>query len=466
MPCLRAIDRALVAKGWVPISPWWWRTLERAYCSRKRNIVIRAGRRAGKSSTIIGRVAVFEMLSGKHIVPPGDVGWFIVLSADKPQAKNRIKTAHKALDDLEIVHRHTTEEITLGDRPIGMKAIAATLEAVVSDTCIGCLCDEMARWRDKDTGANPAKDILTSLKPSMATMPKAIGWFVSAPWSTLDEHHKMVDAGSDEAQEVFIGATWDCNPTITEADTHRLERDKQSRDREYGAIPMSSDESKFFAAAFIEAARKARFWPSVGDRCSGADFAFKRNSSALVVLDKNGGERLTLKAAEERVPGDKPLRPSVTIADLVSVAMAHGCGGVACDLHYIESVREVTDAMQLALLSFPNDNDGITQAYVRARVLLSDGLIDLSAASDILIEQLKETTSKPTVTGMTITNPIKEGRHGDVVSAFVCAVWAAEAIGEIDDEAVTGLRRFARGDAPVDDSAAEHTSELDPRWTN
>lgn len=427
-------------------------------------MVVRGGRRGGKSSTLIGRVAVFEMLSTKHVVPPGDVGWYIVLSADKAQAKSRIKTAHKALDDLEIPHRHTTEEITLADRSIGMKAISATLEAVVSDTCIGCLCDEMARWRDKETGANPAKDILTSLKPSMATMPKAIAWYVSAPWSTLDEHHKMVECGSDEAQEVFVGATWEMNPTITERDTHKLERDKVSRDREYGAIPMSSDETKFFAGAFVDAAKTPRFWPSIGERPGGGDFAFKRNSSALVVLDKNGKERVTLVACEERVPGEKPLRPSVTMKDLIGIAAAHGSSAVACDLHYIESVREVTDEFSIALLDFPNDNEGIAQAYIRTRVLLADGLIDLSGAPDLLIEQLKETTSKPTVTGLTITNPVKEGRHGDLVSAFVCAVWAAEHSADIDDKAMIGARRFAR--SPADDSTATHTSQLDERWTN
>lgn len=468
MPCLRAIDKILVNSGWVPISPWWWDVLERAYRSGKRNMVLRGGRRGGKSSTVIGRVAVFEMLSGKHIVPPGDVGWFIVISADKQQAKNRIKTAHKALDDLEVVHRHTTEEITLADRPIGMKAISATLEAVVSDTCIGCMCDEMARWRDRETGANPAKDILTSLKPSMATMPKALAWYVSAPWSTLDEHHKMVVVGSDDSQEVFIGATWEMNPTITERDTYKLERDKVSRDREYGAIPMSSDETKFFAGAFVDASKVPRHWPALGDRTAGGDFAFKRNSSALVVLDKHGKERVTLRACEERVPGEKPLVPSVTMKDLIGIAAEHGCNGVACDLHYIESVREVTDALSLALLDFPNDNEGIAQAYIRTRVLLADGMIDLSAAPELLLEQLKETTSKPTVTGLTITNPVKDGRHGDLVSAFVCAIWAAEHMGDIGENAMIGSRRFARtrAGAGVDDSAAMHTSELDERWTN
>lgn len=43
-----ALDRALVAKGFHPTSPWWLETLARFYASGRRQLVIRAGRRAGK----------------------------------------------------------------------------------------------------------------------------------------------------------------------------------------------------------------------------------------------------------------------------------------------------------------------------------------------------------------------------------------------------------------------------------
>lgn len=465
VPCLGAIDRVLVDKGWVPISRWWRRVIKRAYASGKKTQVIRGGRRGGKSSTIIGRIAVAEMLSKDHVVPPGDVGWYIVLSVDKGQAKDRILTAHKALEALEIQHRHTTEEITLADRPIGMKAIAATLNAVVSFTCIGVLCDEMARWRDKDSGANPARDILTSLKPTMATMKKAIGWFVSAPWSTLDEHHKMVELGDTEAQCVFVGATWEMNPTLTEDETHLLEPDYQSWLREYAAKPMSADETKFFAAAFIDAAAgktvsvtqidadefglehgdtiKAVYVTGDADRvASGADFAFRRNSSALVALERVGDD-FRFSDGEERIPKDRPLVPSKTIRDLAQVAVAAGADSIACDMHYVESVRETVEKLELPLLEFPTKPEDIEAAYVRARVLFSEGQIDMHGAPAKLLEQLKETTQSPTMTSLGIRNPIKGGTHGDWVSAFVCAVWALDQPMP-EERMALGTRRFPR----------------------
>jgi hypothetical protein len=454
---IEQIDVALGAEGWPRLSPWWKETIEAAYATAIRNIVIRGGRRGGKSSSICGKVVTHEVLSDKHQIPPGDVGYFAIVSADKDQAQERLDTCHKALKALGIAHRKTANEITLTDRNVGIKCFAATLQAVVGFTCIGFLADEVARWRDRDTGENPAKQIITSLRACMATIPHARGWYVSSPWSTLDEHHRMVEEGTTEAQLVFTAPTWVMNPTLTEEETHRLEPDLPSWSREYGAIPMPSDETKFFAAEFIDLAAKmieisnavldathARFGTRpVADRTvAGADFAFRRNSSALAVLDAVGA-RFVVKRTEERIPGLRALVPSKTIGELVGIAVDAGADAVACDLHYIETVREVTDGLALPLLEFPSDSDGIVKAYIRTRVLLAEGRLDLSRAMPKLLQQLKETVSKPTQTGMTISNPLAAGAHGDLVSALVCAVWAADQPPPMRDPLI-GSRRFGR----------------------
>lgn len=450
---LREIDDALIAKGWPPVSPYWWGVLEEVYASMIRNIVACIGRRGGKSSTICGRVAPYELLSDRHVVPPGDIGYFAILSADKDQAQERLDTCSKALTDLGIPegrgpgqHRKTANEITLNDRNVGIKCFAATRSAVVSFTCIGYLADEMARWRDKDTGENPAKEIVTSLRATMLTMPNARGWHVSAPWSTIDLHHEMVEQGSNESQLVFCATTPEANPTLTDAMIIALEPDQPSRDREYYIIPMSSDETKWFSADHIKDAAKPKAIGGAPDKVrAGADFAFRRNSSAMVTL-QSFGETFRLVSCEERVPGAKALVPSKTIKDLCGIAENFGADGVAADLHYIESVREHIDDLSIELLEFPIDSDNIGKAYVRTRVALAEGRLDLSLASPRLVAQLKETTGQPTADGgITIRNKSMGAAHGDLVSALVCAVWASDQIVPGHKIGV-GERRYGRSE--------------------
>lgn len=443
--CLHEIDRRLVAAGWKPISPWWWIVIYAAAALPLiRNIVLRGGRR-GRKSTTLCVVAVSEILNDeKHILPPGDIAYFAIISASLPQAKDRIQTCGRVLSVLEVPHKQTAEQIVLADRNAGIRVFAATLKGVVSFTALGVLCDEVARWQDPDTGANPATEVLSSLRPTMMTMKSAQMWLVSSPWSTLDVHHKMFKDGNTKAQRVFHGSTWEMNPDVSEAETHALEPDFASWQREYAAVPMASDEAKFFPASFIDMATAYTTIPFGESKIvAGADFAFRRNSSALVTLRECKGN-VTLTASEERIPGEKHLVPSETITDLAGIARMNGAESIACDLHYIETVRETIEDLDMGLMEFPTSNEEISKAYVRTRILLSERRLDLSLANPRLIEQLKDTTARPTASGgLTITNKIKGDSHGDLVSALVCAVWALDR--ELPGEKIAvGQRRFSR----------------------
>ena len=70
---LDALDRTLVEAGFPAMSAWWRDALATFYASGRRQLVLRVGRRGGKSSTL-SRVAVCEALYGEHPIPPGDVG--------------------------------------------------------------------------------------------------------------------------------------------------------------------------------------------------------------------------------------------------------------------------------------------------------------------------------------------------------------------------------------------------------
>lgn len=463
---LREIDDILFEKGWPRISPWWWNVILEFYTSGVLGCVIQGGRRGGKSATIAGKIAVAELLTmvgdgpdkrPLHDVPPGDIGYFGMVSAEKGQAKARLSTAKKALRALGYNFEiSNTEELILQDTRLGIKVVTATKEGAVSFTCIGFLADEMALWSD-DTGHNPATEVVESLKPTMATMPHARAWYVSAPWAELGLHYEMMQEGDNESQITFHGATWEMNPTLTEAATHRLERDPVSWQRAYAAIPLKSDESKFFAAEFIDFCaglldEVATTYMSLAplptfdyvDRiAAGGDFAFRRNSSAMVALAQSD-ERLRVEAAEERIPGVRALKPSRTIKELADVAIGRGADSLACDLHYIETVRETTEDLNIDLLEYPSDQN--TKWYIRLRVLLSEGLLDLRGAPRKLIEQLKNVTGKPLDGGGMRIELKSDGQaHGDMVSALVCAIWAMEQP-RPPKRPWVGERRFSRGD--------------------
>lgn len=455
------MNQRLEDAGMVPLSPWWRATITEAFLSGVPNIVIEGGRRGGKSTSTC-RVAVFQVLYGDHFVPDGDTGWFAIISAERSQAKERLDTCSTILEKLGVLHKPTADRIVITDdrpelelaRRRGLRTFTASIRGVVSFTCIGGMCDEQARWRDDDSGANPAKQVLSSLTPTMATMPNAQTWNISSPWATTGVHYDMMQVGNTDTQRVFHGTTWEMNPTISEARTRELEADEISWLREYAAVAMTTDETKFFSLSAIEEARKPRPIISPADRITaGGDFAFRRDAAAVVALEARGTSYRLVYDEERRPKQGEPLRVSATIKQMAKPLESLGADSIACDLHYIESVREHLEDFEMSLLEFPSSVDGIAKAYVSFRVDLSEGKVDLSLASPQLIEQLKNTTS---TAGDGATLHIKNkrtlGSHGDIVSALIAARWAAgrEPPG---DNLGTGARRFGRGGASVDDDA-------------
>ena len=247
-----ALDRLLVAKGFPPSSRWWRETLQRFYEGGRRQCVLRVGRRGGKSSTLC-RIAVLEALYGEHVIPPGDVGIVGIVSVSRDEAASRLRTIKAILDALRVRYRERDQTIELQDRPIVFRVFTASVAGVVGGTWICAICDEVSRWRDAESGANPATQVLASLRPTLATMPFARIFLSSSPLANLDAHATAFDAGETDFQIVAHAPTWVANPSITEAETHALEPDEKVWSREFAAIP-SAAVSGAFAAEDIEAA--------------------------------------------------------------------------------------------------------------------------------------------------------------------------------------------------------------------
>jgi hypothetical protein len=403
-----------------------------------RTLVCRVGRRGGKSSTV-ARVGVGEALFGEWVVPPGDVAVVGIVSTDRREASGRLRTIEEILKVLgfrkvrespganEYAKRGTEIEILVRGTPVLFRVHTATIAGVVGFTAILVICDEVARWVDKDTGTNPANEVLASLKPCMATVPSARMWLISSPWSTLDAHAEAFARGDGNGQLVASAPTWVANPTLTELDCKKLEPDDETRAREYGAVPMSSEASAVFDASEIEEAID-RFTIKDGWVAFGGDFGFRKNTSGLVGV-RTDGERLAMCELRERKPQPgAPLKPSVVIGEFARVVRSYGASNVICDAHYAETVAEEFEEHDLERVPAPVVQKEIVATYVRLRVLLKRGAVSL-ANHPKLIRQLKEVKQKPTTNGgISIEHPKRGNEHGDLAAACVLAMWHAERI--------------------------------------
>jgi hypothetical protein len=316
------LDAALVAAGFPPTSPWWRGQLERFFRSGRRQFVLRVGRRGGKSSTLC-RVAVAWALWGSHAVPPGDIGVVAFVSVSRDESAQRLRTIEAVLKVLEVAYRRSGDAIELEDARAAFKTFTASVAGVSGPTCIMVLGDELAKWKDADTGSNPASEVIASLKPTVATQPNAPLFWSSSAFSKDDFHAAMFDRGETSDQLVAHAATWEANPSVSEESTHELEPDAATWQREYGAIPSDSAIENWFGAA-IDLAIDANPPPPLvtGLRSVIAiDAAFVRDcfgwavvSSRVAEREANGrARRITYTMAADAW---KPGKPSETIARL------------------------------------------------------------------------------------------------------------------------------------------------------
>lgn len=436
---------------WPPLSEFWRTTIARAYFFKKPQVVYRVGRRGGKSSTL-SRVVAAEVLFGEHHIPGGDTGVFAIVSQDRDNAKNRIKTIDEILTDLGIDHKTTAEGVRVASMNREVKIFTASVAGVSGFTAIGCLCDEVSKWKDKDSEVNPGFEVLQSLRPTMKTQPNAMMWLISSPWSTGDAHYEAFELGTTEGQTCFYAPTWVANPStnMSEKECRKASLTEQEFEREYKAVPMATEENRFFPADRIKEAQEISFAMHETSCKGGADLAFRRNSSALCILrcgthDEDQKAAYSLVSDREWIPASASLRPGDVFSGMISDLRKHDSDTICSDLHYIESLREELEGTDINLQEFPTDQDTIAKAHLRVRYLLSHGRISLMNASQDLIRQLGATRAVPTSKGISFKNPETGGKHGDIASSFVCAVWAFEAHGFAE---AGGKRRFAEKDHP------------------
>lgn len=447
------VDRKLVAAGFPATSPWWRATFERWYRSGKRQVVVRAGRRAGKSSSL-SRLGVVEALYGKHRIPPGDTGVVAVISTRREEAAERIATIKAILDALGVGYRPWGEfGVKLVGRRLGFRVYTASIAGVSGFTGIFVICDEVSKWKDNDTGANPATEVLASVRPTMTTQPEARIVLSSSPMGMLDAHYDAFAEGETELQITAYAPTWEANPTVTEEATRVLEPDESKWLREYKAVPQAEAESALISEMLIDRAVRRPPMPWDLPRREGwrygaaMDPATRGHAWTLAVAAKGSdGVRRVALVREWRGTPSLPLSPRVVLGEIAAHLAEYGLRWVVTDQAAVDHLRDLAPK-GLSLVEAPWSPKSKQEAYEHVLKLLQAESLELHP-DPMVKADLLGIRRRLTRSGVSYELAEVKGRHSDYAPALALAVddarWAArEPVVELSAAAEAEARKVA-----------------------
>jgi hypothetical protein len=306
-----------------------------------------AGRRGGKSR-IAALVAVFLACFRDYraVLAPGEHGTVMVIAADRRQARIVFRYIEGLIDGVPmlraLVVRRTRETITLNNR-IVIEVHTASFRAVRGYTVVAAICDEIAFWRSEES-ANPDTEILTALRPAMATVPGALLLCISSPYArrgALWQAYRDHFGREGDPVLVWQADTRTMNPSVEArviADAYA--RDDAAAAAEYGA-QFRRDIESYVSREALDAATP----PGRRELAPLADLGYlafvdpsggSQDAMTLAIAHAEGA-RAVLDLVRERRP---PFSPDAVVAEFAETLHAYGIAAVVGDRYAGEWPRE------------------------------------------------------------------------------------------------------------------------------
>jgi phage terminase large subunit-like protein len=152
--------------------------------AEQKEATLIAGRRGGKTSKVAAPIAVYEAFRD-HRLPRGDRGYVILIAPAKYQAKIAMRFIrtylHSSPHLRKYMVRERSDEIELRNG-ISIVCYPCSYVAVRGLSIVCAICDELAFWQHEETDANPEEEVLSALRPAMATFPTAKLIKISTPF--------------------------------------------------------------------------------------------------------------------------------------------------------------------------------------------------------------------------------------------------------------------------------------------
>lgn len=412
---------------------------------RLNGVVVRAGGRGGKTSRLLAPKAIHAALTvplptlsrGEHAVA-------LIVSSELVFAHQALSFVKGYIEDSPellacVVGEIGVEKLTI-KRPhdgrlvdIRVRAAGKGGKAGRGATLVFAGFDE-ACFFDSEGAAVSDEELDRATMQRL--VPGAQRWMVSTPWVEGEgqlEKLMAADFGRHEhnlcvqAPTRALNPNWDPDRTI---EAPLREADPDNAAREIDAVPLSGSISTWFSKDALEAAVDDTL-PQLGayaphrEYFAAGDFAFKRNSSTLAIVAREGDALVLVSLREIKPEPGAPLKPSAVCAEFAEDLKRFRVTEVACDSHERTEVADELALVGVSATPLPEGQVGKITQYKTARTAFHEGRAKLPKHQRAL-SQLKAVKSKPLPGGgISITSPTRAGAHGDVASAIVGALWLA-----------------------------------------
>lgn len=411
-----------------------------------REAYVIAGRRSGKSfiSAVISvYLACFR--DWRTHLNPGERGWIFIIATDREQAKI-IKNYVAGILNCSPSFKHMVKkelewEIELSNGVV-IAVKTCNFRTVRGYTVLAAICEEVAYWRD-DNSANPAKEILTAIRPSLATIPDGLLIGISTPysrsgvlWEVYKTHYGHTEGS---APLVWKAPTRVMNPTIDVRIIDDALRDDYAAAKSEWLSDWREDIEAFLGVEIIEAAMvPGRFeLPKIQDA---RYFAFmdpsggRQDSFTCAICHREESGKIILDCIRETRP---PFQPQNVVSDYSDVLKSY-------DISFVRSDRYggewVTSAFRDNEIMVENSELSSSEIYLEFLPLLMNGSVDL-LDNRRLYDQLRGLERKTRTGGKDlVTHGPFAGAHDDVAVAVAGAVVLASKSEGGPDELLEAFR--------------------------
>jgi len=338
------------------------------------------GRRGGKSyiSAIIAcYMALFH--DWAPYLSPGETAHVMCIATDRVQA-GVIFGYIKAILGLKMfkgqIEKMLTEEIKLKNQ-VSIRVATCDFRTLRGYTVVCAVCDELAFWRSESL--NPAAEILTALRPALATTPGSLLLGISSPYSKsgpLYESFKQRYGVDDDDVLIWKAPTKAMNPTISDSLIERALKEDYSAGKAEWLAEFREDLETFLTTEIIEAAIiPGRFELP---RLEGTQyFCFvdpsggRADSFTMGIAHKEESGRVILDRIEDRRP---PLAPADVAKEYAEIMKGYGCYSCTGDKYAGEWV---TRAFAESEITYEASKLNKSEIYLEFEPLLAQGLLDL-----------------------------------------------------------------------------------------